>query len=131
MRRKGILVLLGAAIALGGAAVATGAAAHDVEVGPNGGPMIDAKGHHLELVLKGIDLTVFVTDAAHAPAAVKGASGRAVILAGKEQKTVTLEARDPNILAVKLAAPLPAGSRVVVSAKLGGGQDLLGRFVTK
>jgi hypothetical protein len=105
--------------------------AHDMEKGPHGGQMIESKGHHLEMVVTGNQIEIFVSDAAHAPIASTGATGRAVILAGKEQKTVPLTVKPPNALAANLDTPLAPGARVVVSAKLAGGQDLLARFVAK
>ena len=107
------------------------AAAHEVGAGPHGGPMVESKGSHLELVVKGTDLLVHLSDADHNALASKGASGRAVILAGKSQVTVQLQPREPDQLIGALAAPLPPNSRVVIAAKLADGRDLLARFVLK
>lgn len=122
------LALAAAVIALTAAAPV---AAHDAAVGPNGGPMVETKGHHLELVVKGALIQVHISDANHAAVASRGASGRAVVLAGKTQLTVPLAPLEPDKLAAKVDAPLVPGTRVVVSAKLASGQDLLARFVVK
>lgn len=112
-------------------AFASVAYAHDAENGPNGGQMVESKGHHLELTSKGDQLTIYLSDQAHAPLSSKGASGRAVILDGSKQSTVPLAPAEPNVLSAKLDAPLAAGARVVVSAKLADGHDVLARFVLK
>ncbi len=105
--------------------------AHDVEVGPNGGPMIENKGHHLELVANANSLVIVLSDTSHVPVASTGATGRAVILEGTAQRTVALAPAGPDKLTATLEKPLASGARVVVSAKLGSGQDLLARFVIK
>jgi len=113
------------------AACAPAALAHDSENGPNGGPIVEVKGLHVELIAKGADLAVVLSDAGHAPVASKGASGRAVILDGSEQRTLPLSPAEPDRLTAKLDKPLASGARVVVSAKLASGQELLARFVLK
>lgn len=107
------------------------ALAHDGDSGPNGGPIVEVKGLHLELVAKERDLAVVLSDTNHAPLPSDGASGRAVILEGSAQLTVPLAAMKPDRLAAKLEKPLATGARVVISAKLATGQDLLARFVVK
>lgn len=120
--------------ALCGAMLAAGAPAlraHESDSGPNGGPMVEVKGLHLELIAKGTDLVVVLSDASHAPVESKGASGRAVVLEAGAQRTVPLAPVAPDRLAARLESPLAGGARVVVSAKLATGQDLLARFVLK
>ncbi len=118
-------------IAALGLALAGIARAHDAENGPNGGQIIEVKGHHLELTAKGDKLAIYLSDEGHAPLSSKGASGRAVILDGSKQSTVPLAPAEPNILSARLDAPLAPGARVVVSAKLADGHDVLARFVLK
>ena len=124
--RRQAMVALAAAVVAGGTA-----RAHDSENGPNGGQMIEVKGHHLGMTAKDDEIRFFLTDASHAPTASKGASGRVVILEGAKQSQVALTPADPNLLVARLEAPLVAGARVVVSAKLGDGHDILARFVLK
>lgn len=125
-RAAAAALIVGVFASLPGSAIA-----HDADVGPNGGPMVESKGHHLELLAQGGDLVVVLSDAGHAPVASSGASGRAVILEGSAQRSVALAPAAPDKLAAKLEKPLESGARVVVSAKLGSGQDLLARFVLK
>jgi hypothetical protein len=105
--------------------------AHDAEKGPNGGQMIEVKGHHVELTAEGSELTLYLSDGTHAPVPSKGASGRAVILEGSKQSSATLTPAEPNRLLARLDAPLGRGARVVVTAKLGDGHDIVARFVMK
>ena len=49
-------------VALAVAALPLAAQAHEVTKGPNGGPVVNSGGHHVEMVAKGADLTVFLTD---------------------------------------------------------------------
>ncbi|RTL64229.1 MAG: hypothetical protein EKK41_21720 [Hyphomicrobiales bacterium] len=107
------------------------ARAHDTSAGPNGGQVIEVKGHHVELTTTGKDLTLHLTDEAHAAIASQGASGRAVILEGSKQATAALTPAAPNKLVAHLDAPLAAGARVVVTAKLADGHEIVVRFVIK
>ena len=121
-----LLAMIGLATVAG-----QGAFAHDADTGPNGGQVVEAKGHHVEFTSKDSTIPVYLSDGAHAAITIKGASGRAVIVEGSKQSTVTLTPAEPNLLTAKLGAPLDAGARVVVSAKLGDGHDVLARFVVK
>jgi len=109
----------------------TSAVAHDSDQGPHGGHVVEAKGHHIEFTTNGIEIAIYLSDEAHADIPSKGASGHAVILEGSKQSNVPLAPAEPNVLSAKLAAPLAAGARVVVSAKLPDGHDILARFVVK
>lgn len=109
----------------------TGLRAHDVEQGPNGGPMIAAGDNHLELVAKGTELIVYLSDKKHEPIAAKGASGRAIVQAGGKTSTIVLTPGEGNRLVGKADAPIEAGARIVVSATLPGTPAMQGRFVAK
>jgi hypothetical protein len=102
-----------------------------VEKGPNGGQVIDVKGQHVELTVKGTELVVFLSDKDHAPVPSKGATGRATLLVDGKQSHVELSAVEPNKLTATTPATLPAGARVVISAKLANGGDILARFVVR
>ena len=115
------------------AALLTGpglALAHE-GAGPNGGQIVEVKGHHVEFTVKDKEIVLFLTDENGKPIESKGATGRVVIQDGGKQVTGDLAPVDPNLLSAKLEAPLAAGAKVVVSAKLGDGHDLQARFVAK
>lgn len=107
----------------------TAASAHEVLKGPNGGPVVDVAGHHVEMVAKGTELVLFLTDAADKPLASSGTrSARAIVQDAGKTATVSLSPTAPNKLVGTLAQPLGAGARVVVSATLADGHALQARF---
>jgi hypothetical protein len=115
------------------AALLTGpgvALAHE-GAGPNGGQITEVQGHHVEFTVKDKEIVLFLTDKDGKPISSKGASGRIVVQDGAKPITVELAPVDPNLLSAKLEAPLTAGAKVVVSAKLGDGHDIQARFVAK
>ncbi len=106
------------------------ATAHEVAQGPNGGPMVDIPGGHLEMVATGTELVLFLTDAADKPLASTGAkNARAVVQDAGRTASVPLQPAEPNRLVGALAQPLGKGARVVVSATTVDGKTLQARFV--
>lgn len=87
------LVLAAALFAAPAAAFADGA-----KIGPNGGPRTDAGPYHAELVLKGNDVVLYVTDGADKPLDTTGAKAEATILANKQTQKVTLQPGGGNTL---------------------------------
>jgi hypothetical protein len=117
-------------LALAVAAMPLAVGAHELAKGPNGGPVVDSAGHHVEMVARGTELVLFVTgeaDAAHPSAGAKNA--RAIVQDGGKTATVQLQAADPNRLVGALPAPLGKGARVVVTATLADGHAVQARFV--
>ena len=122
---KRTLLALGVAAALPLAALA-----HESGKGPNGGPVVDAAGHHVEMVAKGKDLVLYLTEEADRPLASSGAkNARAIIQDGGKTATVQLAPAEPNKLVGTLAQPLGKGARVVVSATMADGHAVQARFV--
>ena len=104
--------------------------AHEVSKGPNGGPVVDSAGHHVEMVSKGTELVLFLTEADDKPLASAGTkNARAIIQDGGKTATVALQPADPNRLVGILAQPLGPGARVVVSAIMEDGHTVQARFV--
>ena len=81
--RKLMIAAIAAALPL------SAALAHEAR-GPNGGTVKDAGPYHMELVVKGADLSVFLTDAKDQPVNVAGATGTAIVLADRKQQSVAL-----------------------------------------
>ncbi len=128
--RAGRATLLAAALAFALAGPSSSAFAHELAKGPNGGPLIDSAGHHLELVARERELVLFLSDAADKPvpsAGVKGA--RAIVQDAGKTATVALTPAEPNRLVGSLSGALGAGARVVVSVTLPDGAAVQGRFV--
>jgi hypothetical protein len=84
--------------------------AHDVDKGPNGGPVVEAAGHHVEFVNEGAALSFFLSDESGEPIESKGANGRAVIQDHGKTETVPLASVDPNKLTGSVPQPLGAGT---------------------
>lgn len=109
---------------------AVSASAHEVAKGPNGGPVVDSSGHHVEMVAKGSELVLFLTEADDKPLASAGTkNARAIVQDGGQTATVPLQPAEPNRLVGTLAQPLGAGARVVVSATMADGHTVQARFV--
>ncbi len=117
-------------LALAIAAAPLAAAAHETAKGPNGGPVVDSAGHHVEMVANGTQLVLFLTGEADKPIASAGTrNARAIVQDGGKTATVQLQPAEPNRLVGILAAPLGKGARVVVSATMADGHAVQARFV--
>ena len=104
--------------------------AHEVAKGPNGGPVVDSAGHHVEMVAKGTELVLFLTEADDKPLASAGTkNARAIVQDGGKTATVALQPAEPNRLVGILSQPLGPGARVVVSATMADGHGVQARFV--
>lgn len=107
------------------------ASAHELAKGPNGGPLVDVAGHHIEMVAKGTELVLIITDAADKPLSSAGAkAARAIVQDAGKTATVALAPAEPNKLVGTLAQPLGSGARIVVSATLADGHVLQARFTS-
>lgn len=109
--------------ALAAALLATPAAA----AGPNGGQTVVADGHPVEFVNTGTGVTFFLSDEDGKPVDTAGLSAKAYVQAAGKTETLTLKPAAPNKLVADLKAPLPAGAKVVLWAKLHG-HNLQARF---
>jgi methionine-rich copper-binding protein CopC len=119
-------LLITAALAL----LPLAAGAHELAKGPNGGPVVDSGGHHLEMVSTGAELTIFLSEEDNSPIQSAGSkNARAVVQDGGKTATIPLRPAAPNKLVGTLAQPLGAGARVVVSATMPDGHAVQGRFV--
>ena len=105
------------------------ASAHELAKGPNGGPLVDIAGHHIEMVAKGTELVLILTDAADKPLSSAGPkAARAIVQDAGKTATVVLSPVEPNRLVGTLAQPLGTGARIVISATLADGHALQARF---
>ena len=112
------------------AALPWAADAHELAQGPNGGPVVDSGGHHVEMVATGTELVLFLTEEADKPLASAGSkNARAVIQDAGKTATVSLQPALPNKLVGALAQPLGKGARVVISATMADGHAVQARFV--
>ena len=109
-------------------AYSVSAGADGPAIGRNGGQVKDAGKYHLELVVKGAALTVYVTGAKDAKVATKGATSGATVLAGKNTSTVKLEPSGENALAGSGSFQPAPDMKVVVSVTLPGQSPIQARF---
>lgn len=119
--RKLNLILMAAAL-LG----ASQASAHETK-GPNGGRVVDAGNYHVELVLGGTDVAVFVSDSDSKPVTPTGFKALAILNAGGKAQRVALSPADGK-LAGKAEASLPAGAKGVVQLTAPDGKVAQGQF---
>ncbi len=95
---------------LGAAMIAGGAFAHAPEKGKNGGQQTDAGNYHVEAVVKGNTIDVYVTDHSETPVSTKGFKGTAVLIVKGKPAQIALAPRGANMLtgtsAVELVAPI-------------------------
>ena len=96
--------------------------------GPNGGMVVVADGHPLELAVEGQTVTIFLNDENGRLSPTHRASGRVVVQAGGQTATVNLAPAGPNRLVGQLAAPLPAGARMVFTGTMADGHRIQARF---
>jgi hypothetical protein len=112
------------------AAAPFGATAHEVAKGPNGGPVVDSSGHHVEMVAKGSELVLFLTEADDKPlASARTKNARAIVQDGGKTATVQLQPAEPNKLIGALSQPLGSSARVVISVTMADGHTVQARFV--
>jgi len=96
--------------------------------GPNGGQLRATASWHLELVVKGDELMVFVNTHEDKPVSTRGATGRVSLLLGAERSDVLLEPFAQNGLRGSGKFSSDPKLRAVVSVTLAGGKPQQERF---
>lgn len=97
MRIPRLLRLLATCLSI--PAAATLAAAEGVDQGPHGGHLVDAAGkYHLELVVKGRELHLHVSDLNDRQVPVAGASAKATVISGGGKGVVEMTPAGANVL---------------------------------
>ena len=109
------------------ALIISSAAAHEVK-GPNGGRVVDASPHHIELVVKDKAVSVFVTDANDKPVQVAGFKGLAILTVGGKAQRIALSPQDGNRIAGTANVTVPPNVRGVVQVTGPDGKTAQGRF---
>ena len=76
-----------------------GADKHDhAKMGTNGGQVVDAGQYHLELVVNGQELTLYVLDEKNSKVSVDGAKASAIVMSGGGKTTIPLAPAGGNAL---------------------------------
>lgn len=101
---------------------------HAAQKGPNGGPVEDVAGVHLEFVSSGNTLTFYVLDESNKPTSAKGIVASALVVAGADRETVTLTVEGENALKGELKKPIPANATISVTLKTPAGKSGQARF---
>ena len=114
-------------------AFATPAMAHTNSkfmTGPNGGHMIDAGGgaQHWELVAKGGELTLYVTDGEEKPVDTAGGAAEGRVLVGGKNYSVKFEPAGGNIMKAAGEFTAAQGMKVIVKTNGVGGQSFQARL---
>ena len=103
--------------------------AHGPEQGPNGGQVQDLAGHHVELVMQGDEIVLYLFGAQNEPVAAEGVVATATVLArGAQPETVSLQPAGSNVLRGRGKLVEQPGLKVVVSLTLPGRRPQIGRY---
>ncbi len=106
------------------------AIAHGTPPAPaHGGQMQEAAEHWVELVTKGDQLTVYVSEPDNKPLPAKEWSGKATVLVGGKTEVVALTPGEGNSATGKLAAPAAGKMTAVIQLTLDG-KPAQARFAT-
>jgi len=112
-------------------AVSHAADSHDHgKRGANGGELVDAGPYHLELVVKGQELALYVLDGKNKKVAVDGGKATATVMSGSNKATIALAPASPGDNLLKGAGKFEANEdmRVLVSVTLAGKPVQQARF---
>ncbi len=120
------ILALGVVLSLAVSAVAQHS--HGAQKGPNGGPVEDVAGVHLEFVSSGTTLTFYVLDESNKPTSAKGITASALVVAGADRETVTLTVDGENTLKGELKKPIAANATISVTLKTPAGKSGQARF---
>jgi hypothetical protein len=104
------------------------AGAHEVEKGPNGGRVVEAGPHHVELVVKENAVNVFVTDATEKSVSIDGFKGVAIFTIGGKAQRITLEPKEGIRLSGTSSVGLPAEPAGVVQITVSRRKNCAGSF---
>jgi hypothetical protein len=98
--------------------------------GPNGGHIVDAGGgkQHWELVAKGNELTLFVSDSDEQPVTINGGKATGQVLAGGKTVNVTFAPAGGNALKATGDFSAAKGMKVIVKTSNVGGQSMQARL---
>jgi hypothetical protein len=98
--------------------------------GPQGGHIVDAGGgkQHWELVARGNELALYVTDADEKAVSVEGSNAKAQVLIGGKMHNVDLKPAGGNVLRGSGPFTAAKGMRVIVKTNKVGGQSFQARL---
>jgi hypothetical protein len=116
------------ALGLFAAVLATTSAFGHEAKGPNGGRIVDAGDYHVELVAKGSNVEVYVTDASDKPVATDNFKGLAILTVGGKSQRIELASAGTNKLQGPAAGPVAGNPKGVVQLMLPDGKKAQGQY---
>lgn len=102
-------------------------AQHVHQKGPNGGPLEDVAGVHIEMIASGRTLKFNVFDEANKPMSSKGLSGSALVSSGADRETLPLVVAD-HALTAEARKDIAPGSTVSITLKGADGKSGQAKF---
>lgn len=114
--KKALLVCL--ALTFAGSA----SAQHVHQKGPNGGPLEDVAGVHLELITSGRNITINVFDDAVKPMTSKGFTATALLTSGSDKEPLTL-VESGNSLKAEAKKDIAPDATISVTVKTPAGKS--------
>lgn len=117
------ILLVASLLSIAGPALAQ----HVHQKGPNGGPLEDVAGVHVEMIASGRTLTFNVFDEANKPLSSKGMSGSALVSSGGDRETLPLVAAD-NALTAESKKEIAPGSTISITLKGADGKSGQAKF---
>ena len=106
-----------------------GADKHDhAKVGANGGQVVDAGPYHLELVVNGQELTLYVLSEQNSKVSVDGAKASAIVMSGGAKTTIPFAPAGGNALKGTGTFQAKEDMRVLLSLTLAGKGAQQARF---
>lgn len=116
-------------LAIAGVAMIAGAAfAHAPEKGKNGGQQVDAGNYHVEAIVKGNTLDIFITDHSETPVSTKGFKATAVLIVKGKPAKIALAPRGDNVLSGTSPVELSAPIRGAIQITNGENQTVQAKF---
>ena len=102
------------------------ALAHEAK-GPNGGRVADAGPYHVEMVIRGSQLDLFVADTADKPVPPGGFRAVAILIVDGQSQRVSLEPADRKLSGMA-GAKLPQNPKGVIQLTLPDGKTAQAKF---
>jgi hypothetical protein len=100
---------------------------HGAMKGPNGGPMQDVVGVHVEMVISGNVVTFYLYDEANKPTSAQGFSGSVLLVSGGARETVPLVVSGAALMG-QARSPLAAVGQMTLMLKNAAGKSGQAKF---
>ena len=108
--------------------LASPAAAHEPDIGPNGGARVDAAPYRVELVPDGSTVVVHITLDDDSAVDTTGMSGTAILLIDGKPVRVPLEPAEPGTLSAETGVSVPADVKGAVQILGADGKTVQAKF---